>query len=502
MQEKPAWVSAVEEKRREMGLPTVSKEYSERYETGNSEPVISSSQNKNSTASNLGSPGSSGGSSGYVASDPQGVDNYHAKYTANDGAGMSASDLATLKGYGDAWNDANEKRQEAVASGQTSLAEYYQGLMDKAHRDAEDLRLSYGYYGGEDGSEYNEIPKVPVIIQPQQPQTGDYDLTEYLKQASAAQIEAALANLKGAYEKSMAGYDAKLELLPQTYNGARNNVAAQDAIARKSFDERAVASGLSSGASGQLELARSSAYQRDIAGIDQEQANATSAIELEKANLQAEYEAAIAAAKSEGDAALAEALYQELIRVQMLEREDAQLAAAQEAAAQELALKYGAELSGTTTDKTGTPKADTPINPGKGYDNGKLTANQVKQMQAFYGLAQDGMWGPNSQATTGLSADAAWTQYLYQKYSTNPDPATGHKDTSAYWSSFGSTQPPSTARTTLLYDAGKNMYTWNGVSYGNMTLLLNAMSAANLTEQEKATLKQEFDKLGYEITFD
>lgn len=399
MQEKPAWVSNVEEKRREMGLPTVSKEQSQRYDTGNSEPAVKSN--------------SSSGS--YVAADPGGVDNYHAKNTANEGKGMSASDLATLESFGAAWNDADAKQKEAAASGQTALAEYYQGLKNQAHEGAEALRQQYGYSGGEDGSQYIADPPVQIKL-PTTP-TGQYDLSEYLKQASAAQIEAELAGLKDAYEKSMAGYDAKLEGLPQTYDAARNNVAAQDAIARKSFDERAAASGLSSGAGGQVELARSSAYQRDIANIDQEQANAVSEIELAKANLQTQYENAIAAAVATGNRDLANALYKELVRVQGLEREDAQLAAAQEAAAQELALKYGLTISDTyapaATNNTTPVKNPSPA--GKGYDNGSLTADQIKTLQAHYGLAQDGMWGPNSQATTGMGADEAWTQYLYEK---------------------------------------------------------------------------------------
>ena len=226
-----------------------------------------------------------------------------------------------------------------------------------------------------------------------------------------------------AYEKSMAGYDDQAARLPQQYAAARNNVAAQDALARKAFDERAAASGLSSGAAGQAELARSSAYQRDIASLDQAQANALSDIDLAKTNLQSQYENAIAQARADGNAALANALYEELVRVQGLNREDEQIAAQREADNLQLALKYGlTTLGGTTgttgvTQDTGTQEAtqdkpvgsDTPVRD-KGYDNGSLTASQVKEMQAFYGLTQDGLWGPNSQKTAG-SADEAWQKY-------------------------------------------------------------------------------------------
>lgn len=403
--------------------------------------TTTTSQTTDRVSQDIKTPTVSSGS--YVAADPGGTDNYHAKNTANEGKGMSASDLATLESFGAAWNDADAKQKEAAASGQTALADYYQSLKNQAHEGAEALRQQYGYSGGADGSQY--IADQPSQIKLPTTPTGKYDLSEYLKQASAAQIEAELAGLKDAYEKSMAGYDAKLDGLPQTYDAARNNVAAQDAIARKSFDERAAASGLSSGAGGQVELARSSAYQRDIANIDQEQANAVSEIELAKANLQTQYENAIAAAVATNNMNLANALYQELIRVQGLEREDAQLAAAQEAAAQELALKYGLTISDSyapaeTTQTVETPAVRNPSPAGKGYDNGSLTADQIKTLQAHYGLAQDGMWGPNSQATTGMGADEAWTQYLYEKYSADPAPAAGTQDGSAYWTSGGYSQ--------------------------------------------------------------
>lgn len=406
-QEKPSWVTNIEKQREEMGLPTVSS----------------------------GSNRVSGGASSYT---PAGAgSDYYA------GQVMSGSDQALLKSYGDNWNAATTQAER-----------------DYWHEQAETLRNSYGYKGGTDGSQYINLMQQPL----QSAQTGSgYDLTAYLRQAYAAKLESELAGLKVAYEKSMAGYDDQADRLPQQYDAARNSVAAQDALARKAFDERAAASGLSSGAAGQAELARSSAYQRDIANLDQAQANALSDIELQKANLQSQYESAIAQARADGNAALANALYEELVRVQGLNREDAQIEAERELAELELAMKYAAK--GSSGRKTGTktggddekkdttslilPNVDTDekdkrlyekysANPapdtsqrdtsaywssvtpsnkqsgGKGYDNGSLTASQVKEMQAFYGLTQDGLWGPNSQKTAG-SADEAWAKYQQEK---------------------------------------------------------------------------------------
>lgn len=48
---------------------------------------------------------------------------------------------------------------------------------------------------------------------------------------------------------------------------------------------------------------------------------------------------------------------------------------------------------------------------GAGYDNGSLTSAQVKQLQNYYGVTADGMWGSNStSAAGGLSADEAWNK--------------------------------------------------------------------------------------------
>ena len=47
-----------------------------------------------------------------------------------------------------------------------------------------------------------------------------------------------------------------------------------------------------------------------------------------------------------------------------------------------------------------------------GYDNGGLTAEQIKAMQRFYGTNADGMWGVNSTAAAGgKTAVDAWNAY-------------------------------------------------------------------------------------------
>lgn len=49
---------------------------------------------------------------------------------------------------------------------------------------------------------------------------------------------------------------------------------------------------------------------------------------------------------------------------------------------------------------------------GGGYSNGGLSAEQIRELQAYYGTDTDGMWGGNSVAAAGgLSAREAWSAY-------------------------------------------------------------------------------------------
>ena len=142
------------------------------------------------------------------------------------------------------------------------------------------------------------------------------DLSNILKKQYAAQQEQALAELKSAYEKNTSALDEQAAAIPQQYEAARNDMAAQSAIARKNFNEQAAATGMNTGTAGQAELARSSAYQSALAGLHASQQNAQQALERDKLSLQAQYENAIAAAKAENAAGLQGALYQEMLRRQ------------------------------------------------------------------------------------------------------------------------------------------------------------------------------------------
>lgn len=49
---------------------------------------------------------------------------------------------------------------------------------------------------------------------------------------------------------------------------------------------------------------------------------------------------------------------------------------------------------------------------GSGYNNGGLSADQIRQMQEYYETTADGLWGANSKAAAGgMSAAEAWNAY-------------------------------------------------------------------------------------------
>lgn len=68
--------------------------------------------------------------------------------------------------------------------------------------------------------------------------------------------------------------------------------------------------------------------------------------------------------------------------------------------------------TGIGSGGSGTPTATVSGGGYGGYNNGGLTAEQVKQLQAYYGADADGMWGTNSAASAGgMTAQEAWQQY-------------------------------------------------------------------------------------------
>ena len=140
------------------------------------------------------------------------------------------------------------------------------------------------------------------------------DLSDYLKEMYAQNIAAQLEALRGAYEQNAADLKANAEQIPETYQAARNETAAQNELERRAFNEYAAARGLNTGTSGQAALANSSVLQGNLAEISGLEADALAQNALEQERLSIAYRSAIAEAQASGNSALAQALYQEYVR--------------------------------------------------------------------------------------------------------------------------------------------------------------------------------------------
>lgn len=237
-----------------------------------------------------------------------------------------------------------------------------------------------------------------------------YDLSEWLKKQYASALEGELAGLKDAYEKNNAGLEDEEARLSGIYDPQRNRIAAQNALEKRVWDERAAANGLSSGANGQAELARSSTMQRDLASIGEEEANARADVSLRKKNLTIEYTNAITQARANGQAELAKALYNELVRVQGLEREDQiresenALKQAQAKMEYDLALKQMEADSAAASQTTAKPSL-TASQAYTAYKNGIRTDEVMTAMQYYYGI------GGNSSGGSGGTSGASGGTY-------------------------------------------------------------------------------------------
>lgn len=269
------------------------------------------------------------------------------------------------------------------------------------------------------------------------------DGSDYLKELYAKKVAAELAALKSAYEQNTATLDASRAQIAPVYDIARNSAANQNALSRGAFQEMAVANGLNTGTTGQAALAQDVVLQQNLSQIDREQAEKTAAIDLQRSQLDTEYRNAIAKAEATGDAELANALYEEYVRQQNLYAKyggqtggsgsgSTVVKPTLTASQVQSALKNGIVTDdvisafdyyygqGAYDSLYGTGKLTAGKSSGSGstgkkkgsYSNGSLTNQQVKQLQKYYGVSQDGKWGANSKkAAGGLTADQAWAKY-------------------------------------------------------------------------------------------
>ena len=178
-------------------------------------------------------------------------------------------------------------------------------------------RPSGGYSGYGSGTPSGELAEL-----------GDGGLADLLRQMYANSLDAQLAGLRSTYEQNAADIRAQDDLISRLYADQKNQAAVQNDLQRMQMAEFGALRGLNTGASGQLALAQSAAYQGTLGGLGSAEAQslADNALNLQK--LTAGYRASLDQAEAQNNAQLAEALYSEYVR---------QINAAQQAQAAALA---------------------------------------------------------------------------------------------------------------------------------------------------------------------
>lgn len=213
---------------------------------------------------------------------------------------------------------------------------------DAAHRDAERIRMGYGYLGGADGSQYLTLGELGLAENGGSGASAGAsggDLSDYLRQMYGAMTDAQVAELKAAYEKNLAEIQRNKEEVAGRYQEARNQTAGAAELAERNFNEYAAARGLNTGTGGQAELARNVTLQGNLNSLNAEEASAYAELELARTNAETEYNLAVAQAEANGQYELAAALYEEGVRTQEM------LAAQQEALLQQAQAQQG-QLAG------------------------------------------------------------------------------------------------------------------------------------------------------------
>lgn len=145
----------------------------------------------------------------------------------------------------------------------------------------------------------------------------------YLRQMYAENLNAQLAALRAAYEQSAADYRAHDDLIAGDYRARRNQAAAQNDLERMYMAEMGSMSGFNTGASGQLALAQSAAYQGSMADLLAAESQDRAANDLALQKLAAGYRGDVSAAQARSSTELLEALYSEAVRQEELAREEA-----------------------------------------------------------------------------------------------------------------------------------------------------------------------------------
>lgn len=193
--------------------------------------------------------------------------------------------------------------------------------MAAAHKEAEAVRASYGYSGGDDGSKYIRTVEPDGLGQGGKGVAGTP--TNYgtykddLDRLTEAQRKSRVASLKQARQKALDNLAAQEQNIKPTYQNARNLTSASSQTGARSFGEYLANRGLAnSGVAAQGEINRQSALQNNLGNINVAEANAFRDIANQRTQVENNYVADLANA----NAAIDENYYNNLLNYNQQQR--------------------------------------------------------------------------------------------------------------------------------------------------------------------------------------
>lgn len=245
------------------------------------------------------------------------------------------------------------------------------------------------------------------------PTGGKTDLTKYLEDMYAQNLQAELSALDSTYKANVAELESKNEQIAEQYRSARNQAAAQNQLERQSMNERAAASGLNTGTSGQIALAQSMAHQNNLGNLYAQQNRDQAENQRAMAALLRDYNAGVNQATAASNAQLAQALYNEMIRQEEAAAAQAQFEYQKEMDAKQLALQYAKMGNGGTTN---SKPALTWSQVDEAIKAGLDTPNVRAAYEYYMGVPYTAVTSPTQ---LGVVANNLYTHY------SNPTSPTG-----------------------------------------------------------------------------
>ena len=263
-----------------------------------------------------------------------------------------------------------------------------------------------GSSGGNGGTAKGETTGTEV------PEAMSYE--DYYKRIGGDVYESELQKAIAARVQQAAdAYDRQKAQAGTSYEDAARQAYISSMMSQRNLDQQLAANGIYGGMADSQRIAMDASYQNEVADLERQYIETL-----------ADLDQAITDARLAGDTQAAEQMagYKSTVQSQyanyLLQKD-------QEAAnAAQWQREYEAQLELQRQQAAAQAAADSAAYSGGGYSGGSyssggysgsgLTAAQVAEMQRFYNVDADGVWGPQSSAATGgLTAAEAWDAYQY-----------------------------------------------------------------------------------------